>query len=125
MRLMNYQERMAKAVQNENFLEQCGSCMEEHFLDWMITVMFYAALHYVSAILEKKYNVRVKTHAARDTQLAAEPSIRNDYKLLYDDGMLSRYDKREFSKEHVEESLRPALNRIRNAAATICRDTPL
>ena len=121
---MNYRDRMAKGAKNENLLEQCGFCMEEDSLDWMVTVMFYAALHYVSATLEKKYNIRVITHTKRDKMLAVEPRLRSDYKLLHDDASAARYGTGEFSKEYLENRLRPALNRIRNAAEEICLSTP-
>ena len=58
------QEHMDKARHNEAFVQSLG-IPTTTFLDWAVTGIFYAALHYVEAFLATQ-RVHSPSHRSRD-----------------------------------------------------------
>jgi len=70
--------------------------------DWAATVLFYAALHLVEAVLAPLTQLR--THVRRDNVVATDPRLRPiyvHYRELYDRSLDARYNCVAFTGQHV------------------------
>lgn len=93
-------EHLEKAKNNERFLEFIEQNIKDNFYDWKIIVIFYAALHYIKALLKLKRKPPGFTHNElkniinpQNTQ-ARYPfpqKIYDSYDELYDDSRNARY----------------------------------
>jgi hypothetical protein len=52
-------------------------------IDWALTILFYAALHYVDAYLAKSH-VNLRSHTTRDNALGRDKHLRPIYKQYSD-----------------------------------------
>ncbi len=90
---MTSPEHLAKAQQNELFASELGLSSGVH-IDWTITILFYAAVHYVQAY----FATRGKTfhmHRSRDSALGRDPNISGiyqDYRELEHFSRQARYE---------------------------------
>jgi uncharacterized protein (UPF0332 family) len=89
-----------KARNNEKFLAFIESNITDDFIDWKITVTFYAALHYIKALLKAKHVADTHSHTKID--LAINPGNKNRkfampgdyyqcYRELYEASRNARY----------------------------------
>ena len=90
------------------------------FGDWQVTMLFYAAVHYINAYLERR-SVRVASHDQRSFWVKTERGLRvvsSEYSELQDRGWESRYALVFFSREQARQlyagDYRPFRNSIRN-----------
>ncbi|MCC7371114.1 MAG: hypothetical protein IT306_22050 [Chloroflexi bacterium] len=95
----NRAEHLAKAQANEalSLSLQSGPA-----LDWSVTILFYAALHLVEAVLAPQAHSR--THIERDGRVRQHPLLRpiyGQYRELKDASLLARYDCRRFTPADV------------------------
>jgi len=58
---------LARAQHNEKFLDFIETNINDDFLDWKITVAFYAALHYLKAFLKLKGIISGNSHKEIDS----------------------------------------------------------
>jgi len=88
------------------------------FLEWVVTVIFYTALHLVEARLAK-HNLHMGTHADRDNWIQADGALRYTvwplYKELEDYSHEARYQCVGFDRNHVVGTLLEDLERIDQA----------
>lgn len=52
-------------------------------IDWALTILFYAAMHYVEAYLAKA-NVHLRSHTTRDNAISRDSSLRKIFKEYAD-----------------------------------------
>lgn len=109
---------LQQAEHNERFLGTFDISISPH-LDWAITVIFYAALHYIRALAAKHLFTNISRYGDLD-RVFDRVSIfkRNgwiyaDYRQLKDDSRAARYDMVKFSPREVEEFRDEELRRIR------------
>lgn len=72
--------------------------------DWSITILFYAALHYIDAFLAGK-NLHPLNHENRDDEIERNGSLTDlyrDYRRLKDLSRAARYEIACYSPETVE-----------------------
>jgi hypothetical protein len=87
------QQHVDRARANEAFAAPM-STVESTAAAWKVTVNFYAALHYVEAIIIRGGGTSMN-HDARSMAIAKIPAlrpIRNDYKILSSSAREARYD---------------------------------
>jgi hypothetical protein len=73
-------------------LEFLNSFFLKRFNDWAITVMFYAGVHMVEALLDKVHSIHSQSHQERFSNLANLTSFpKNTYKSLERAAHDSRY----------------------------------
>lgn len=90
---MTSPEHLAKAQQNELFASDLGLSSGVR-IDWTITILFYAAVHYVQAYLVaqgKTYHM----HKTRDSAVGRDPKtapIYPDYRELQHFSRQARYE---------------------------------
>ena len=113
---MKYGNHVNKAIHNEAFIEQLN-LPDSDFPDWAVTVISYAALHYVDALLAKSFASSPRNHGERSSyiyrQQALRDNIRNDYEDLKNDGIEARYTDRIFTAQEINKHILPSLDRIK------------
>lgn len=90
-------EHAQKAEHNEHFVEALlnGGLP---FPDWMVTGLFYAALHYCRAVMASYGFTNISTYAEMDrhfvslSALKRQPDVYGHYRQLKDDSRAARYD---------------------------------
>lgn len=89
------------------------------YLDWAVTVIFYAALHYIRALAARYLFANISTYGELDRiferldVFRRYPDIYGDYRQLKDDSRAARYDMRKFSSPEVGGLRDEELRRIR------------
>jgi uncharacterized protein (UPF0332 family) len=74
-------EHISKAERNEKFAETVGKTA---YLDWAVTIYFYAALHYVDAILAVS-GIHSDSHTQRGDAIGTNATlsiVRPEYRVL-------------------------------------------
>lgn len=100
---MDTTSHIGKAERNEQFF-QSHNLITSQFSEWGVTVLFYAAMHYVDAVLAQESGLPTQcrqpiNHANRNNGVAKSPTLRlvyNNYKVLYDRSRDARYTKIDF-----------------------------
>lgn len=91
---------LEKAKNNERFLFFIEKNALDDFHDWKITIIFYAAIHYIKALLKFKRKPSVFNHREMDNMInpsnssALYPFPQNEYECyseLYTDSRNARY----------------------------------
>ena len=84
-------EHLSKAARNEKFAEYLAEKTE--YIDWGVTILFYAALHYMDAVLSVSA-IDPRDHKARHTAIGVNDTLRRvyrEYRLLETQSWNSRY----------------------------------
>jgi hypothetical protein len=87
------------------------------YRDWVVTALFYAALHYVDAYLAKRWNQHPPKHRTRDSTIGKEVELRkiyNEYALLKNDSINARYLSYSFGADEVRKTVLPRYGRIKD-----------
>ena len=100
-------EHIAQAEKNERL---CDNLVGAEFNDWVVTALFYAALHYVNAYFAQQSNPVPSNHSVRNSQVAQTPElveIEIHYRELYARSLDARYEiivmqENEITKEKTE-----------------------
>ena len=90
---MNSPEHLAKARQNELFASSMDLSSGAH-IDWALTILFYAALHYVQAYFAARGKTH-RMHRTRDSAVGRDPNISaiyHDYRELQHFSRQARYE---------------------------------
>jgi len=107
-----------KAAENEAFVRDLNRHAAIH-CDWMVTGLFYSALHHVSALLHNKgcRDADLRRHAQRQellrSKLPAETQLYHDYRHLKDDSEDARYECRAFTTAEVQSLQRTEFARLK------------
>jgi hypothetical protein len=91
------------------------------YLDWVVTMLFYTALHLIDQVLYQNSQLHPRNHRQRHTAIANEPmlaSIYLDYRELEHQSRRSRYECARFSSDDVS-GLSARLIRIENVVESI------
>jgi len=83
-------EHISKAERNEKFAETVAKTA---YLDWAVTIIFYAALHYVDAILAAS-SIHPDNHTQRDDAIGTNATllkVRSEYRTLETLSQNARY----------------------------------
>ncbi len=75
------------------------------YLDWMVTVVFYTALHVIERYLARK-GLHPADHTARDAYLRRVRGLKpiwSDYRRLKDESIRARYEVASFTASEVQE----------------------
>lgn len=95
------QTHLEQARHNEAFLQRIDS---DTYSDWVVTVLFYAALHYVDAYLAKQGHADPGDHDTRDDlirQFADTRLVWREYSRLKSFSRSSRYYGARFRKADI------------------------
>ncbi len=85
------------------------------YRDWVVTAVFYAALHLVEWFLTSQGHVSRRDHQLRDSYLARFAQLRAiyaDYTELRFQSEAARYECAAFTVETIRDDLIPRLTRI-------------
>ena len=112
------QAHLRQAQHNEQFLTTLDPAVTP-YLDWAVTVIFYAALHYIRALAARHQFMNISRYGELDRVFERLPVFRHnravyaDYRQLKDDSRAARYDMGVFSSEDVAGLRDEELYRIR------------
>ncbi len=87
-------EHIQKAEGNETFAATLPST-NQTAIDWTLVVLFYAAVHYVEAYLDKRWGVHIRSHTTRDKYFGKEANLKkvfSPYSHLKYYGYNARYE---------------------------------
>jgi uncharacterized membrane protein len=96
-------EHLTKARQNEAFADSLDTSTTIA-VEWVITVKFYAALHYVQAYFASKSSTTPVTHTLRASAIRRDPLISgayDDYRELSDISREARYGFSNLQAGHI------------------------
>ena len=122
-------EHLEKALHDERFFNYFDIDTTP-FLDWVITGMFYSALHYIRAVASMYKFQNIGSYGELDKLfdrlfvLKRNPSIYQDYRQLKDDSRDARYEMRKFSKEEVRDLRDQEFTRIKKFVLSIIKQSP-
>lgn len=114
-------QHLQKAEHNESFFGQFPVATTP-FIDWVVTGIFYAALHYLRAVASKYGFTNVSSYADMDQLFAQLVPLRRradiwtDYRHLKDDSRDARYEMRRFQTHEVLDLQSNHFSRIRKFA---------
>jgi len=108
-------EHIGKAEHDEAFYL---SIKETPYLDWVVTGIFYSALHYTESYLAIK-DEHPDNHPIRNRIIEDDPNLgwrfyAKMYKPLRDDSYEARYKIRIFAPQEVQNDIIPLLEAIKN-----------
>lgn len=86
------------------------------YLDWAVTGIFYAALHYVESFLADR-NIHPETHLSRDRVFQQQQNLKpiyNQYRVLKTRSENARYDLQQFSPVEVRELISAELQAVKS-----------
>ncbi len=108
-------EHLQKAEGNEAF----AAVIEpdnQTAIDWTLVVLFYAAIHYVEAYLEKHWAMHLRSHTTRDKYIGKEANLKQiffPYEHLKFYGYNARYEVSAFTTTDTEAAVKD-LAKIKN-----------
>lgn len=109
------QEHVTKAEGNAAFAMSLPLTSQTN-IDWVLIVLFYAAIHYVEAYLAKS-GQHTRSHSVRDNIIARDASLRKIYKefghLKYF-GYTARYEVAGFKAKDVTAEAIPYFEIVKN-----------
>jgi len=121
-------EHREKAVSNEEFAEFVLSSGD--YLDWVVTGIFYSALHYVDGYLAT-FNIHPRSHSdtsfatGRDTYVNRHlRQIYLSYRDLKQDSIEARYNMQNFTESQIQNVILPIFNNIKNTIAKLIGQNP-
>ena len=75
------------------------------YLDWVVTLLFYTALHLVDQVLYHNAQLNPRNHRQRHAAIAKEPALAQiypDYRELEHQSRRSRYECAQFTLDEVQ-----------------------
>lgn len=117
----NQEKHLSIAKNNENFSEELVSAGRH--LDWAVTSLFYASIHYLEAYLAARGR-HSASHRMRDSAIVKDPSLEpiyDEYNELKNDSIQARYFGYGFSPTEIETRVRPSINKIRTHISEVIR----
>ena len=112
------EQHLGQARHNEGFLGTFD-IDSTPYLDWAVTAIFYAALHYIRALGARSLFTNISSYADMDRVFSwlevfrRNSGIYGDYRQLKDDSRAARYDMVCLSPPDVRELRDEELRRIR------------
>ncbi|MCI0455212.1 MAG: hypothetical protein L0Y68_09495 [Candidatus Dadabacteria bacterium] len=117
-------EHKQKAEHNERFANSLA-LNSTPYLDWVVTGLFYSAIHYIDAYLANFQGIHPYSHEDRDDKvLRYLRKINRDYRELKDDSKNARYNMRNFSVDEIRNVILPRFKNIKNAIIGSISTTP-
>lgn len=120
------EQHLQKAQHNERFFNSFDLDITS-FLDWVITGIFYSALHYIRAIASMHKFENIASYGELDKLfnrlfvLKHNAAIYYDYRQLKDDSRDARYEMVEFTKAEVQNLRDQEFARIKSFALSLIR----
>jgi hypothetical protein len=108
-------EHVQKAQGNEAFAATIQPS-NQTAIDWTLIVLFYAAVHYVEAYLEKHWGMNIRSHTTRDKYMGKEANLKpifSPYSHLKFYGYNARYEVSTFTANDMQDATK-YLTQIKN-----------
>jgi uncharacterized protein (UPF0332 family) len=108
-------DHVIKAESNATFAKSL-SLAQQAEIDWALTALFYAALHYVEAYLATQ-NTHLRSHENRNKMVGTESNLRKtfkEYSHLKYFGYNARYEICAFTAKEVTNEAIPDFEAVKN-----------
>ncbi len=98
-------QHIVKAEHNERFFIAISEGLQSsygQYHDWVVTVMFYSALHYIDAYLARVWGIHPETHGSRIRSVQRISQLRpvlNYYTALSFGSIEARYHPKRFTED--------------------------
>jgi len=119
---MNTQKHISKAAHNEDFWKLIHSEEKyEKYSDWVVTGIFYSAMHFIDAFFGKN-SKHLKSHDMADKEISREKRLFNvysDYRALKDYRWKASYWSTPFSKLEIDTDIIPHFSKIKSLIITL------
>ncbi len=115
--IVTHQQQVGHNRQVSTYLQLAG----DTFLDWVVTVMFYTALHLIDQVLAHNAGLHPRNHRQRHAAMSQQPALApvyRDYRELEHQSWRSRYEGARFTAQEVQQ-LASRLNRIEQVVKQI------
>lgn len=89
---------------------------ENRFMEWAVTIFFYAAVHHVEAYLYHVHGTHNRDHKTRDNYFQRDRNLKrisDEYWDLKNDSEAARYDCNSFSRIDVVTHIQPNFERVK------------
>ena len=110
--MLTIQEHLSLAEKNEQFADIISS-LPQRFPNWEITVLFYSALHFASALLASEGHYP-ENHRQRNALVAELTTFGQDYQNLYRLSLNSLYRMAAFTSARVEAVRQGPFRRVKD-----------
>jgi hypothetical protein len=108
------QEHTRQAQHNRNLIDRLDPATTP-FLDWVVTITFYAALHLIEAWFAERGR-HTRSHEQRDDWMSRAGGLRRDVYRLYKDleyqSHRARYQCVNFERQFVQAEILPKLEAL-------------
>ncbi|MBM3246877.1 MAG: hypothetical protein FJZ13_06120 [Candidatus Omnitrophica bacterium] len=111
---MNKNKHLSKALHNEDFFGSLDVDSTK-FRDWLVTGIFYAALHYYESYFAD-LNKHSPSHEISDDWIAQDSKLAltyNDYRELKQYRRDASYKARNFTPQEIRDIILPLFNNIK------------
>lgn len=111
----SFHAHLAKARHNEDFFLSFG-LDKTPYLDWVVSGVFYVALHCIDAYLAQK-NKHPNIHKDRNNNIKYDQYLHKifpAYRQLKDDSEGARYKMQTFTPNEIRNDIIPQLDSIKN-----------
>ena len=101
-----FEQHIEKFRHNQDFCKFGISTTKGNFNDWDVTARFYASVHLIEAIIDKRLSLHSKNHEMRDKIMADNPNIfprecASDYATLKALARKARYETVQISSQEA------------------------
>jgi hypothetical protein len=117
-------EHVARAKHNLTFARDVDLNTTQ-YLDWVVTAYFYAALHWVDAVIADKEGIVPENHEIRREYVKKKWYLRGiskEYRDLKDRSEDARYRLTTFTKTRIEKEIEPLYQAIERHALDLLPD---
>jgi hypothetical protein len=101
-------EHLLKAKGNEEFAVSITHENQTR-VDWTLVILFYAAMHYVEAYLDKAFSQHLRSHTTRDKYIGKEANLKKiftPYQHLKFYGYNARYEMFGFTPNDTKDAVK-------------------
>jgi uncharacterized protein (UPF0332 family) len=99
--IQTHQRQATHNLRTAKYLQEAG----ETHLDWVATILYYAALHSVDQVLFQNGQINPRNHRQRHASIAQVPELHSIYPLYREleyQSRRSRYECASFSSEEIQ-----------------------
>lgn len=111
---MTRKQHLEQASHNEKFFHTLRADHDE-FSDWIVSGIFYSALHLMDAFLTTRNVLYVAAHYERNSKIQKHcpEHIYGAYRRLLDQSRLARYEFKRFSPSQLDRLLTGPFTRVK------------
>ncbi len=113
-----------QAQRNERFFQSLDKTVSVN-REWIVTAVFYAALHWMEAYYDNQHGLHFKSHDARNQMVRwSRLPISREYLYLYDASRHARYLMHRFTQQEVEDLINLSYKPVKDFVQNVLHPPP-